>query len=490
MVLIPIIGKVSVRNPPVVTILLILINVGIYVGLQLGDMMATMTAQQFYVESGLVEVELPRYHAFKEGHPYTEKDLTAVENMEEDSLHDLLFQSIRDGRFQRALDNDEIIPRDDPVYPDWKSVRAEFLERYESSVTVKWGFRPIYHQPATAFTYMFLHGGVGHLIGNMVFLWLVGCILEYGAGRLSYTIIYLLGGLTAVGLFYAVNPYSALPLVGASGSIAALMGALAVLFGKEKIRIFFSVGFYFNTFRIMAIYLLPVWIGKELFYLFFGGASQVAYTAHIGGLIGGAGLAFLHRRFWRETDTEVLGDDEEDTTSPVLEEAMTHMSKLEFGSARQLLVELQEEEPDNPEILRLLFSIDRHYPEKPHVHPTTVAYLKHLSHDMDDRDELIRTYDRYMTAVKTPKLPPALFLSICRALTASGRPKDAQRILGMLLKSKPDMPGLPAACLRLADAWKQAGKAELVKRCRLVILKRFPKSPEAAELREALQRSG
>ncbi|CAB5112311.1 hypothetical protein D3OALGA1CA_5696 [Olavius algarvensis associated proteobacterium Delta 3] len=487
MLIIPIIGKISLRNPPALTILLMLINVVIYFGLQFGDMAKSMSAQQFYFESGLVEIELPRYLAFTEGHAYTDEDLAALENLEEAALHDLLGRSIRDGRFQRALDNDQIIRPDDPAYAEWKPVRAEFRKRYESSVSVKWGFRPIYHRPATAFTYMFLHGGLGHLIGNMVFLWLVGCILEYGAGRVSYLIIYLLGGLTAVGLFYAINYTSALPLVGASGSIAALMGALAVLFGKEKIRIFFTVGFYFNTFRIMAIYLLPLWMGNELFQLFFGGASHVAYTAHIGGLIGGAGLAFLHRRFWRETNTEVLGDDEEDTTSPVLEEAMTHMSKLEFGPARRLLVALQEEEPDNPEILRLLFGIDRHYPERPQIHQTSVAYMKHLSQDIDDRDELIKTYDRYMSAVKTPKLPPVLFLGLCRALTASGRPKDAQRILGMLLKNKPDMPGLPTACLRLADAWKQAGNADLVKRCRLVILKRFPKSPEAAELREALQ---
>lgn len=487
MLIIPIIGKISLRNPPAVTILLILINVLIYFGLQFGDLAKSMSAQQFYFESGLVEIELPRYLAFKEGHAYTDKDLAAVENMEEEALHDLLGRSIGDGRFQRALDNDEIIQPGKPAYAAWKPVRTEFLERFESSVSVRWGFRPIYHEPVTAFTYMFLHGSVGHLIGNMVFLWLVGCILEYGAGRVSYLLIYLLGGLTAVGLFYALNLTSALPLVGASGSIAALMGALAVLFGKEKIRIFFTVGFYFNTFRILAIYLLPLWIGNELFQMFFGGASHVAYTAHIGGLIGGAGLAFLHRRFWREADTEVLGDEEEDTTSPVLEEAMTHMSKLEFGPARRLLIALQEEEPDNPEVLRLLFGIDRHHPERPQIHPTAVAYLKHLSHDIEDRDELIKTYDRYMTAVKTPKLPPVLFLGICRAMTAIGRPKDAQLILGILLKHKPDMPGLSTACLRLADAWKQAGKADLVKRCRQVILKRFPKSPEAAELREAMQ---
>ena len=101
MLIIPIIGKISLRNPPVVTILLILINVGIYFGFQFGDMAASLDAQQYYFESGLVEVELPRYLAFKEGHPYTDEDLAALEDMEKKSLLDLLGQSIRDGRFRR-----------------------------------------------------------------------------------------------------------------------------------------------------------------------------------------------------------------------------------------------------------------------------------------------------------------------------------------------------------------------------------------------------
>ena len=72
---------------------------------------------------------------------------------------------------------------------------------------------------------MFLHGGVAHLVGNMIFLWLVGCLLETGCGRIYYLGIYILTGFGAAGLFWAGNMQSLTPLVGASGAIAGFMGA-------------------------------------------------------------------------------------------------------------------------------------------------------------------------------------------------------------------------------------------------------------------------
>ena len=88
-------------------------------------------------------------------------------------------------------------------------------------------------------TYMFLHGSVGHLFGNMVFLWIVGCMLEMGLGRVKYVGLYIIGGLMAVWGYWLVYMDSTMPLVGASGSIAGLMGAYAVLFKKKKVKIFY-----------------------------------------------------------------------------------------------------------------------------------------------------------------------------------------------------------------------------------------------------------
>ena len=178
----------------------------------------------------------------------------------------------RDFAFQKKLNNDEIILPSDPQYADWKVLKTEYEHQRSQLISLRYGFRPAYKSFLTAFTYMFLHGSAGHLFGNMVFLWIVGCMLEMGLGRLLYGGLYICGGLIAAGIFWLIYMNSTMPVVGASGAIAGLMGAFAVLFGRKRVKIFYSLGFYFNYLKIPAIILLPVWIGNEFFQLFFGGA--------------------------------------------------------------------------------------------------------------------------------------------------------------------------------------------------------------------------
>jgi tetratricopeptide (TPR) repeat protein len=109
---------------------------------------------------------------------------------------------------------------------------------------------PAYKSLLTALTYMFLHGSVGHLFGNMVFLWIVGCMLEMGLGRLLYMGLYIFGGVVAAGVFCLIYMNSTVPVVGASGAIAGLMGALAVLFGEKRIKIFYSLTHLFNASKL------------------------------------------------------------------------------------------------------------------------------------------------------------------------------------------------------------------------------------------------
>jgi len=483
MLLIPIIGKISWRNPPAITLGLILINCIIYFAFQLGEDKAYYDLQAHYFKSGLLKIEAPRYLAYVDREIFSQAYREKFSRLKKKAQGSIAAKLFRDTLFQQKLDNDEIIVPEDPAYEKWKSLRRDHLNRYESIISVKYGFRPSQARPLTWLSHMFLHGSVSHLIGNMIFLWLLGCILEYGIGRRYYPALYILGGLFAVLLYFVVKHGSTTPLVGASGAIAALMGALAVIFGKERVRIFLTLGFYFNYFRIKAIYLLPLWVGNELFQLFFGGVSQVAYTAHLGGLLGGAGLAFIYVRFIGEAETEILQDDGEDKVSPKLEAAMAHMGKLEFGKARKLLLELRSEEPDRSDVMRLLFNIDRHFPEKKAVHQTTAAYLEQLSGDLSEWDTILSIYDRYIVAVKKPRLPLGLFLNVSRAMIAKDRPEDAERILAMLLRRKPDIPGLSAAFKRLMEVWDQVGKPERKERCRKVILTRFPRSAEAAEMR-------
>lgn len=138
-------------------------------------------------------------------------------------------------------------------------------------------------------TSMFLHGGFMHIIGNMLFLHIFGDNLEAYLGRIKYLGFYLLGGLVASAMQLLVSWNSPVPQVGASGAIAALMGAYLALFPQARIDTLWTLGFWIQRVTVSARFLLIYWIIFQLLYGFgsFGVEAGVAYFAHIGGFVFG-----------------------------------------------------------------------------------------------------------------------------------------------------------------------------------------------------------
>jgi membrane associated rhomboid family serine protease len=137
-------------------------------------------------------------------------------------------------------------------------------------------------------TSMFLHGGVGHVLFNMWFLWIFGNNVEEAFGRLRYILMYIVGGVAATMAFVAVNPDSTIPLVGASGAIAAVLGSYAVLFPGH--RVLSLLGWF--VVPVPAALFLGLWFVAQ-----FGlGGTNVAWEAHAGGFAFGFALTLLFRR--------------------------------------------------------------------------------------------------------------------------------------------------------------------------------------------------
>jgi membrane associated rhomboid family serine protease len=149
---------------------------------------------------------------------------------------------------------------------------------------------------ASVFVSMFLHGSWLHLAGNMLFLWIFGNNVEDRLGRLVFLLLYVLGGLAATGLQLAFDPNAAVPNVGASGAIAAILGAYLVLFPNARIHTL--VIFFFITFvDLPAVAVLLAWFVLQLF----SGVGEmgrsvgggVAYWAHVGGFAFGWTMTWL-----------------------------------------------------------------------------------------------------------------------------------------------------------------------------------------------------
>jgi membrane associated rhomboid family serine protease len=153
---------------------------------------------------------------------------------------------------------------------------------------------------ATPFTSMFLHGGWMHLIGNMLFLWIFGNNIEDHFGPIKFIIFYLISGLAAIALYTLFNPGSQVPLVGASGAIAGVMGAYLVLYPRAQVTCLLF--FFFITFvRLPAKVILGYWLFFQVLYSFtsLAGSSEgggIAFLAHVGGFLFGWLLLKLLRR--------------------------------------------------------------------------------------------------------------------------------------------------------------------------------------------------
>ena len=151
------------------------------------------------------------------------------------------------------------------------------------------------------FTSMFLHGGWMHLIGNMWFLWLFGDNVEDRVGHGRYLLLYLVGGLVGALTHWFFNLNSTVPTVGASGAIAAVMGAYLITFPRARIRTLVPLFIFLTWFDVPAFIILFYWL---LLQLLSGVASVavadpmqggVAFFAHVGGFLAGIPLMMLLR---------------------------------------------------------------------------------------------------------------------------------------------------------------------------------------------------
>jgi membrane associated rhomboid family serine protease len=219
-------------------------------------------------------------------------------------------------------------------------------------------------------TSAFVHDGWLHLIGNMLFLWLVGSALEDRWGRAKFVAFYLAGAVAAT-LAFDLS-YSGEPtiLVGASGAVSAAMGAFLVYFAKTRITLWYFIMMRSGTFQIPAYVALPLWLADQALLMGLdagtGGATNVAYAAHFGGFAFGLAVALLAVMIWpssrhpREDDDYPVA-----TVEPVKDDrfvqCLAAIKKGEIGTVRTLasrvMIDLVRGK-DNARALQLFRTID------------------------------------------------------------------------------------------------------------------------------------
>lgn len=150
----------------------------------------------------------------------------------------------------------------------------------------------------TLLTSMFLHGGLLHLAGNMLYLWIFGNNVEDAFGHSRFLVFYLLCGAAAALSEGVMNPHSAIPMLGASGAISGVLAAYLLIYPRARVTVIIPLGILLYPMKISALYVIGFWFVMQLLSLTFATAGQagVAWGAHVGGFGAGLLLAPLFSR--------------------------------------------------------------------------------------------------------------------------------------------------------------------------------------------------
>ena len=330
--------------------------------------------RQPFVTYGLIAVNVIAFLLFCLGSPEQER-VAVVESWD----HTITF--IRERPNLRVpADVMDLMPRDirqraippAPSIFDWKTAKdqktldemaADLRQRYESVAVVRLAYVPAIGSITTLFTSMFLHGGLFHLLGNMFFLFATAPFIEEAYGRAVFLVLYLTGGLVATLTFGSLHPNSIVPLIGASGAIAAVMGAYLVRFTLSRLRFLFVpvifLPFWNFRFSAPALVVLPLWLLEQIVSIPAEDDSGVAITAHIGGFAYGLLFAGVMRLIIREKKSVVRAAASAKATKfadPRVASAAASMQRGDIETANRDVSAILAEQPRNPEALR--FALD------------------------------------------------------------------------------------------------------------------------------------
>ncbi|NIM91493.1 MAG: rhomboid family intramembrane serine protease [Candidatus Aminicenantes bacterium] len=301
------------------------------------------------VNKKLVEVEeigkeLIRYYF---DHPYLELD-TETKKLLFGNQYSQIERSLDIYRYQEA---DEYRPRQEEEQAKLDELSQNLMTAMNDTPYRKYGFIPAEKSFLALLTYMFIHGGLLHLLGNLLLLYLTGPFIEDIWGRPIYAAFYLTMGISSGFMFALHYPHFSGPLIGASGAIAGIMGAFLVRYWKVKITFFYFFFFFLirGTFKAPAWLMLPLWVALEFFNaqimdsLNAEGGGGVAHWVHVWGFAFGVLVALGMKHFQvEEKHIHPKIEAQIDTLSEgfkVLDKALTKESDGDLEGGYTLLLE-------------------------------------------------------------------------------------------------------------------------------------------------------
>lgn len=368
-------------------------------------------------------------------------------------------------KFWAGFSSGRLVDEEDPDLIAWRSAVRDLREAREARLYYRYGTHDKNDNPLSLLTHVFLHAGHAHLIFNMIFLWVLGSVVETTWGPRAFLLVFFVSGVAAGipdALFTAPRDVIG---VGASGAIAGIMGAFLIRHFRKRIRLFILP--MMPIVSLPAWLLLPLWFALELRSAASGAATGVAHWVHVGGFVFGAGLGAA-LRLGKTEEAARATYERKDRARLKAEHLELARLKSENGDVKGMLVELEaaaRADPDDIDLRR------RHVEQLATAGRADEAWvegqslLKHLW-TAGNRDAFADCAVELRAWMPDRSLPAAVRYRLALALEPD-RPRDAASELWRLAQeAEPGEPVLPQALRLYADLLERLGDPEGAARVR------------------------
>lgn len=438
---------------PVGVVLLVAINLLVFFGWQQGDDARFRRAVDYYAGSVLAEVEPRLYRDYLSGRGDS-AEVARIDRMlgQRRDFASLLRHMDDDRDFMKGLRQGRLISPEDELYGSWRQARQSFDGLMAGVVGERHAFRGDAPTLQSALSSLFLHADLSHLLGNLLVLVLVGPAVEGLIGSLAFLGIYLAGGVAGAGLWMLAGSGSA--LIGASGAIAAVMGAFSVLLRWRRIPFFYFVIVYFDIVRAPALLALPIWLLSEALQLYWQGGEGVAYQAHIGGLLTGGLLALplLARAQSRLTPVVPVAAARPASAldlADYLGRARVALQDADFDLARQRYGQAAAHAGRDLAAWQECLNVLRLMPEHEEFHKASRAFCRLALQHPPAQAMLPAVFMDYLQlAQPRPQFAASLLFDLAGLFLAQGRSAELLRAFRLLQLLAPEHP----RCQQLAQA--------------------------------------
>ena len=445
MILIPI-GRddAEIRRHAWVSYVIVALNVLVFV--------ATMTAER---QSKILEInrEWQKALTYNLQHPYLRTPDAMREVLRADALQYL--QMTGKGM---QLPPPAVVAREQRVLDGLTSSAVAVYRRLPA---LRFGYIPAEGGVLRLLTSMFIHAGFLHLLGNLLFFYLSGPFIEDVFGRPLFAALYVTGGIAASLTYAARHPNATIPLVGASGAIAAVMGAYLVRFLRSKVEFLFIPILFRPTLHVRffapAFVVLPLWLGQQVLELRSeAGGGGVAVSAHIGGFLFGVAVALIVKA--TSFEEKFVNPVVEQETTWVMDErvvrAMAARDVSDYDTAKRELSSALRDDPRSIDALQTAIDVARATGD---IRMYDGSATRLLSRYLEEQhDDLATTLIHEITADRDAALPKFL----ARAANFAERKGDRQWALSLyqrMVAADPNAPAVVGSLVKIGTLLRLSG---------------------------------